>query len=196
MKPRILEEGPFELSRSTNDERILTLNARHFRLLAGPRTGSETPNGQLQALAPSTIDRDEVLERGAFRLAILPEPNSTLGRTYLYLHIKGGFEEIYLPRGLPETTDEGTAYLFTGHRIPANHLSEYLRKHRDGNSNVDFFADHDTPPIADYFDLTAGDLAKRIRAMEPAELKELEDFETRHKNRQTILNTIRDQFRK
>lgn len=196
MKPRIIEEGPFELSRTTLEERILTLNDRHFRLLAGPRTGRETPNGQLQALDASMVDRDEILERGAFRLAELFPATASVGRVFLYLDTQEGFQEIYLPRGLPETTGEGTAYLFTGHQITADHLMDYLRNNRDGNSSMDFFSDHDAPPIADYFDLTAGDLAERIRQMEAAELRELEAFEVRHKNRSTVLNTIRDQFRK
>ena len=191
----ILAEGPFELFRTVESERILTLNDLYFRLLASPTTGKELPNGELQAIAASTVDRDIRIERGAFRLANLHPPGRNQGRNYLYLHAKQGFEEIFLPRGIPDTPGESTAYLFTGHQIPADHLMEYLRKNRDGHSDQDFFADRDRPPFDDYFDLTAGDLADRIREMEPAELRELEAFEVRHKNRPTVLNTIRNQFR-
>lgn len=195
MNFNILAQGPFEIFRNSDEERILALNAQFFRLLASPTTGTELPNGELQAIHASLIDREESLQRGAFRLANLSAPGLTQGRRFLYLHGDSGFEEIFLPRGIPDTLGESTAYLFTGHTIAADHLMEYLRKNRDGNSTQDFFVDHDEPPISDYFDLTAGDLANRIREMEPAELRELEAFEVRHKNRPTVLNTIRNQFR-
>lgn len=49
---------------------------------------------------------------------------------------------------------------------------------------------HDELPVADYDFLSAGNLAHRIRALSPAELDVLIDYERRHSGRRAVIELL------
>jgi polyhydroxyalkanoate synthesis regulator phasin len=48
----------------------------------------------------------------------------------------------------------------------------------------------DSFPIADYDDLTAAEVVERLRGLEPAQLRQVREYERRNANRKTVLGAL------
>lgn len=192
----IKKEGNYELFRTQDDQRIIAIDNRFYEFVGLYFTIAEGEQGELRRRDPDSIEKSESFRKGTYKLVEFSGDKHFQNIPYLFLERGDRYEEIYLPDGLPRSPRDHIRFVITDHTIAAESLDAYLRSDKAGSSSPLFTGpENDEPPIADYFDLSAGDLAARIRQMAPAELKRLEDFEERHKNRDTILNTIRSQLR-
>jgi hypothetical protein len=46
------------------------------------------------------------------------------------------------------------------------------------------------PPIAGYDELTSGEVAERLQGLDPAQLRQLRDYERRNANRKSVLDAV------
>ncbi len=192
MSYQITRQGTYELYRMEGDERILVLDDDHFALEPGYFTISEGSQGELVARRPSDLSAGSLVRSGGYRIIEFEEESQFQDIPYLFLEHDDKYDEIFLSEGLPTTIGERRRYIYTDHSIATAELDAYLDTGPVAGDE-DEVADKE-PPVEDYFDLTAGDLAQKIRQMQPAELRRLEEYEKRHKNRNTVLNTIRNRF--
>ncbi len=191
MTYRITREGIYELYRMADKGRVLVLDDEHFSLERGYFTISEGSQGELVGRRTSDLSQANLVRRGSYRIVEFEEESEFQDIPYLFLEHRNRYDEIYLSEGLPKQVGERRRYIYTDHTIAAGELDAYLESSPPGMDEEEEFAE---PPVEDYFDLTAGDLAEKIRQMRPAELRRLEEFEKRHKNRNTVLNTIRNEL--
>ncbi len=203
MSYEIKEQGRYEIHRVPDGDRYLLLDGTPYAITADYFTISEGSQGDLWALSPDDFElltnggADERLERvreGSYKLIHFQDEEQFQNIPYLFLEWNGKYEELYIPDGLPQKPDEEVRFIYTDHTIRADSLESYLETTRPAGEDLAEAAE-DEPPVEDYFDLTAHELALKIRAMEPAELRQLESYEARHKNRTTVINTIRNQLR-
>ncbi len=187
MSYELQQQGPYTLFHTPDGQRILTLDGSHYALTGGYFTIAEGPQGELRALDDGDFEKEDILRQGMFKLVIFRNDPQFQNIPYLFLQKNHHYEEIFLPDGLPNTNDAPGRFIYTDHTIATSELEAYLQT---GTDRLERTGDQNEPPFEDYFDLTAGDLAERIREMQPAELRRLEEFEEEHKNRSTILNTI------
>lgn len=205
MTYEIEKQGRYEIHGVSRGDRFLLLDGKPYRMVGDYFTISEGAQGDLVALSNEDFEeltngQDRELERlrqGAYKLMRFTEESQFQNIPYLFLEWDGKFDELYLPDGLPARAGQKVHFIYTDHRIRSDLLETYLRQSEPRQERLEqAISASDEPPVEDYFDLTAGDLAERIRKMEAAELRQLEEYEERHKNRSTVLNTIRNQLRR
>lgn len=189
MTYRISRDGIYELYRK-GEERVLALDDEQFSLERGYFTISEGSQGELVKRDSTDVSDDHLVRRGSYRIVEFEEESEFQDIPYLFLEHGDRYDEVFLSEGLPGRVGERRRYIYTDHTIPVDELDAYLKS---APPRMDEERG-DEPPMDDYFDLTAGDLAERIRQMQPAELRRLEEYEKRHKNRNTVLNTIRNEL--
>lgn len=192
MTYRITREGIYELYRLEHDQRVLALDNDHFSLERGYFTISEGSQGELVKRRPGEMSDERLVRRGSYRIVEFEEESEFQDIPYLFLEHGDKYDEIFLSEGLPGRMGERRRYIYSDHSISGGALDAYLESAPAGRDEE--IADSGEPPVEDYFDLTAGDLAEKIRQMQPAQLRRLEEFEKRHKNRNTVLNTIRNEL--
>jgi hypothetical protein len=203
MSYEIKAQGRYEIHRVPNGDRYLLLDGRAYAITADYFTISEGSQGDLWALSEDDFEvltsggADETLERvreGSYKLVHFEKEEDFQNIPYLFLEWNGKYEELYIPDGLPENPNDEVRFIYTDHTIRADSLESYLATTRPRGEDLAEAAE-DEPPVEDYFDLTAHELAMKIRAMEPAQLRQLESYEAQHKNRTTGIDTIRNQLR-
>ena len=191
----IVKQGQYEIFRTARRERVMVLDGDHFAMEPSYFTISEGAQGEFVARNAEDFDRHEILREGRFMLVEFQDDPEFQDIPYVFLERDGKFDEIYIPQGLPDEEGRRRRYIYTDHTIDAEQLEAYLSSPESESIEMErISAPSGEPPMEDYFDLTAGDLAERIRQMQPAELRELEEYEAEHKNRSTVINTIRSQI--
>ena len=192
----IERQGDYQILRTTEDRRVLVLDGQSYVMHRAYFTIAEGSQGELEAVNEADVDSLEVLRQGTYKVVVFCEDPQFQDIPYLFLEREGKYDELFIPRGLPGEPGAKVHYIYTDHTIDTDRLEAYLRTGQPSDAEVEVApSGTEEPPVEDYFDLSAGDLAEYIRQMEPAELRRLEEYEEEHKNRTTVLNTIRHELR-
>lgn len=195
MAYQIIQQGDYRIFRVDNRHHILALDDRFYSMVNDYFTVARGSQGELRTRVNGPDKNHKLLRHNSYRLIRFRDDPAFQDADYLFLREDDQFRRVFLPDGLPKTDSARPQYKFSDHNVSAEALDAHLRDEPEGTVKQSE-AEMSQPPIDDYFRLTAGDLAQRIRQMKPAELQDLEEYERRHKNRTTVLNTIDSQKRK
>lgn len=194
MAYEILREGDYQIHRIHRQHHVLRLDDDYFSMTDDYFTIAEGSQGELSTLVRRPRQIEKLLREGRYRLIQFRGDPQFQDVPYLFLQQDGKYREMFLPSGLPRNDVDTTRYIYSDHTIDAERLKSHLDTQREVHVDQST-AEVDEPPVEGYYQMAAGDLAAQIREMPAAELRKLEEYERRHKNRTTVLNTIRSQKR-
>lgn len=189
----IKREGDYELRRIDKEHHILVLDDDRYSMVHDYFTVSESSQGRLQ-LQPDPDENGELVRSGEYRLIHFRDDPKFQDVPYLFVEEDDGLREVFLPDGLPDWDEERAKYLYTERTIDVDDLDAHLEVERHGRVDAAVPGASD-PPVEEYFEMSADELIERIRQMQPAELRDLEEYEQRFRNREEVLETIRRRYR-
>ncbi len=120
MSVNVEETGSYELFETTRGHRILVLNGqRWFAWVEGQK-------GEILVLSDSDHEKDRSLQEGQFYLADFENDPKFQDNPHLFLQKGAHFQELIVPNGLPDDSDNQKKVFSTDDTVAKDELEDHL----------------------------------------------------------------------
>ena len=120
MSVSVKDQGNYELFETTHGHRILVLDGkRWYAWVEGQR-------GELLVLSDSDHEKDHTVQEGQFYLADFEDDPKFQDNPHLFLQKGDHFEELIVPSGLPDDSDNQKKAASTNGTVARGELENHL----------------------------------------------------------------------
>ncbi|MFW5883113.1 MAG: hypothetical protein ACOCVG_01985 [Verrucomicrobiota bacterium] len=121
MNNRLKQEGHYEIFKTSNDHRVLTLDDRQWFAVV------EGQNSDILVGSDADHEKDHTVREGRYFYAEMEDDPDFQDQPHLFMEEDGHFYEYLLPNGIPHGKGDKQRLIRTGERLPEEKVMQHVK---------------------------------------------------------------------